>query len=173
MPEKQIMIMGKGGLYMALKPNGKTEKAKKKIAAVNNEINDIVNKLQDVEKSLQGIIQTNVTGIPKQKSMIAILPKRIEFDLNHLHFYIDFTLMASENDTSVGIKGCIIYGVNRTVCFSECIYPKKLTKATTCSGRLSNHPRMRRLGYGVSSGYTSMISPVSRTLRTSFSSTQR
>ena len=55
---------------MALKPNGKCEKALKRIGAVNKEITDIVKKLQDVEKSLGEIFKN------AEKSLQAVLPIR-------------------------------------------------------------------------------------------------
>ena len=55
--------------------------------------------------------------------MVAISPGRIEFESNSLKFYIDFTVVVSERDGQSNIKGSIIYGTNRTLCFSDCIYP--------------------------------------------------
>jgi len=67
----------------------------------------------------------------KKRSMVAIAPERIEFDFNSLKFYIDFTLVASERDGQSNIKGSIIYGTSRTLCFSDCIYPN-LNKQNDC-----------------------------------------
>src|SRR5713226_8463269 len=42
-----------------------------------------------------------------------------------------------------------------------------LSATTTCRGRAPLHPKTNRLGYGTSSGYVSIVSPVARTVRTS------
>ncbi len=39
--------------------------------------------------------------------------------------------MASERDGQSNIKGSIIYGTSRTLCFSDCIYPN-LNKQNNC-----------------------------------------
>ena len=66
----------------------------------------------------------------KKRSMVANAPKRIEFKPNCLKFYIDFTLVASERDGQNNIKGSIIYGTSRTLCFTDCIYPNSKTTKT-------------------------------------------
>ena len=68
----------------------------------------------------------------KQRSMVENIPKRIEFELNYLKFYIDFTLVASERDGQSNVKGSIIYGISRTLCFSECIFPNKQNDYKKC-----------------------------------------
>ena len=71
-------------------------------------------------KFKQGIADILISAVPreqKKRSMVDSAPKRIEFDRNCLKFYIDFTLVASERDGQNDIKGSIIYGTNRTLCF--------------------------------------------------------
>lgn len=122
--------------------NGKIVKALCKLKAVKDEIDKIKDILESVKTKLELIIvkfdavenlkpeteflkpKTELMN-KKQKCMIETLPERIEFKLNHLKFYIDFTLTTQENDTSVNIKGCMIYGVNRSTCFTKCILTHK------------------------------------------------
>lgn len=118
--------------------NGKSKKCLQKLYADGKEITEIISTLNKVEKLLQGIINTKkfengypnakskVTGNSKQKCMIDGVPRRIEFELNHLIFYIDFTLLAPENDGVNDIKGSMIYGVNRSTCFTKCIFPPNI-----------------------------------------------
>lgn len=80
---------------------------------------------QDIIKILQ---KYYILGEQKQRSMVENIPKRIEFKFNSLKFYIDFTVMASERDDLIDVKGSIIYGTNRTLCFARCITPKKENK---------------------------------------------
>ena len=54
---------------------------------------------------------------------------RIKFEFNCLKFYIDFTLVASERDGQSNIKGSIIYGTNRTLCF---IFPNNQNNCEEC-----------------------------------------
>lgn len=128
---------------MAPLVKGKAEKSLYKLEAINTEINKMKDILDKVQKELVRVIKNecnyleininlevntkliNSRGLEKQKSMIETLPKRIEFELNHLIFYIDFTLLAPENDGVNDIKGCMIYGVNRSTCFIKCIFPNK------------------------------------------------
>lgn len=117
--------------------NGKSKKCLQKLYAEANEINEIVQILNKVEKLLQTIINTEkfedgylnakskVIGNSKQRCMIDRVPKRIEFELNHLRFFIDFTLLAPESDGVNDTKGTMIYGVNRSTCFAKCIFPKR------------------------------------------------
>ena len=71
---------------------------------------------QDIIKIL------HVLSGQKKRSMVANVPNRIDFEFNSLKFYIDFTLVATERDGQSNIKGSIIYGTSRTLCFSDCIY---------------------------------------------------
>lgn len=127
---------------MAPLVKGKAEKSLYKLKAINTEINKMKDILDEVQKELLRVIKNecnyleiniglevnteliNSRGLEKQKSMVETLLKRIEFEFNHLKFYIDFTLATQDNDASVDIKGCMIYGVNRSTCFAECIFPK-------------------------------------------------
>ncbi len=72
----------------------------------------------------------------KLRCMVADVPKRIEAEFNCLKFYIDFTLVASERDGQNNIKGSIIYGTNRTLCFAGCTSGKKdkCQRTARCDG---------------------------------------
>ena len=84
------------------------------------------------EKFEQGIIKVlRVLSGKKKRSMVANAPIRIDFEFNSLKFHIDFTLVATDRDGQSNIKGSIIYGTSRTLCFSDCIY-KNLNKQNDC-----------------------------------------
>ena len=116
--------------------NGKSKKCLQKLYAEAYEINEIIQILNKVEKLLRTIINTEkfedgylnakskVIGNSKQRCMIDGVPKRIEFELNHLRFFIDFTLLVPENGGVNDTTGSMIYGVNRSTCFAKCIFPK-------------------------------------------------
>lgn len=124
--------------------NGKSKKALRKLSAVNTEIENIGKRLNVVKERLVKIINKleeidylnveteliNNKKYEKQKCMVEPLPKRIEFKFNHLKFYIDFTL-TQENGASADIKECMIYGANRSTCFTKCFFDKK-TDDKTC-----------------------------------------
>ena len=65
----------------------------------------------------------------KKRTMVEKAQNRIEFNFNGLNFYIDFTLISHGGDLT-DIRGSIIYGVNRTLCFADCIHKK--TKHKIC-----------------------------------------
>ena len=54
--------------------------------------------------------------------MVKNVPNRIEFEYIGLDFYIDFTLLSFNGNDLTDIRGSIIYGVNRTLCFVDCIF---------------------------------------------------
>ena len=89
---------------------------------------------QDIIKILQQFEdkKNDMLNEQKTRSMVVHVPKRIEFEFNYLKFYIDFTLVASERDGQSNIKGSIIYGISRTLCFSECIFPNKQNDCKKC-----------------------------------------
>jgi hypothetical protein len=66
----------------------------------------------------------------RKRTMLCCIPNRIEFRFSFLRFYIDFTVVDSENADPSDLKGGIIYGASRTICFSECQLPKD--KCETC-----------------------------------------
>lgn len=94
-------------------------------------------------KFKQGIADILISAVPreqKKRSMVDSAPKRIEFDRNCLKFYIDFTLVASERDGQNDIKGSIIYGTNRTLCFissnnqNHCKECQECQRTVRCDG---------------------------------------
>jgi len=103
---------------------GKGKKAKNKLDAIDKAMKKVINKLNIVFNHLQKI--TNSKDEKKKRSMLKNMteeiPKRIEFSYNGLRFYIDFTIVASEIADQIDIKGSIIYGTKRTLCFLDCLF---------------------------------------------------
>ncbi len=87
---------------------------------------DIIERLRQFEKEKKDMLDGQET-----RSMVVNVPKRTKFKFNCLKFYIDFTLVASDRDSQSNIKGSIIYGTSRTLCFSDCIYPNS-NKQNNC-----------------------------------------
>ncbi len=130
------------------KPRGKCKKALHRLIALNEEIVAIEKQLKEAAEKLGELPNNTVETLKyhevvpkclvklgkskepeKQRSMVDSAPKRIEFEFNWLKFYIDFTLVASERDGQNIIKGSIIYGTNRTLCF---IFPNNQNKCKEC-----------------------------------------
>ncbi len=123
----------------SIKLKGKGKKAFNKLKYVNKEINSIKVQLESANSILQNIINTkeefneikdmqSKTAEPnlhKKRSMVKDISERIEFEFRNLNFYIDFTVVTSTSDDQTDLKGSIIYGTNRTLCFTKCIFPKK------------------------------------------------
>jgi len=131
------------------KINGKTEKALHKMIALN-EIRKVKDKLVAVRDGLENIIKTTFNvgdggddnslnqgwiGNNKQRCMIEIAPRRIEFNCVHLKFYVDFTFI-QETDESLNMKGCFIYGASRSSCFTECICTDESGTSCQCCERV-------------------------------------
>ncbi len=115
-------------IWKELKKKGYINKNGKIKKGINpNDKKFTLNLTPENEKFEQDITDILILAVPsseqKKRSMVAIAPERIEFDFNSLKFYIDFTVVASERDGQSNIKGSIIYGTSRTLCFSDCIYP--------------------------------------------------
>jgi hypothetical protein len=108
---------------MAKKETGKCKKARHRLNAIDKEIEGINKQLVKARATLEKTANSVSKDEKKKRSMVAIAPERIEFDFNSLKFYIDFIVVASERDGQSNIKGSIIYGTSRTLCFSDCIYP--------------------------------------------------
>lgn len=105
---------------------GKGKKAFNRLKDINSEINSIKGQLENANNTLAIIIkgdgETDLNS-NKKRSMVKSIPKRIEFEFNNLSFYIDFTVIGSTGDDPTDLKGNIIYGAHRTLCFTECIFP--------------------------------------------------
>lgn len=128
------------GKNESLKPKGKGKKALHRLDAIKSEIEELAKKLKISADTIIKIIEDKepLKGFKviselvsksvepkKQRNMLKKLPERIEFSVNSLRFYIDFVVASLEKDDLADIKGSIIYGTNRTLCFSDCIFPKK------------------------------------------------
>ncbi len=121
-------------------PSGKCKKALYRLHAINKQLKKIIGLFECTRETLIEIIENppenekiKSSVIPCQKekfeelrkrSMVKRAPKRIRFKLNDFKFYIDFTVVSSNAEDQFDIKGAIVYGTNRTLCFSECILPK-------------------------------------------------
>jgi len=139
---------------------GKSKNAFRHLRAVEENVNNIIELLRELESGMGNIINpemgplsiakseesNNQTPKPgKEKnpkkcmSEIDAIPKRMEFKLINLKFYIDFTLIMSEKDAPADIKGCMIYGTYKSVCFAECIYyPQQKNKTNSkCCDRIA------------------------------------
>ena len=110
---------------------GKGKKAFNRLKDINSEINSIKGHLENANNTLAIIIkgdgETDLNS-NKKRSMVKSIPKRIEFEFNNLSFYIDFTVIGSTGDDPTDLKGNIIYGAHRTLCFTECIFPVSSNK---------------------------------------------
>lgn len=137
---------------------GKGRNAFRNLRAVEENANEIIELLGKLESGLQSIVHLEMEPLsnansdgsndqnskPKNESEkeknpkkciseIDAIPKRMEFKLINLKFYIDFTLIMVEKDASADIKGCMIYGAYKSVCFADCIYPQQENKTKTNS----------------------------------------
>ncbi len=115
--------------------NGKVGPDKK-----NSMFKDLESEYDNFKQGIADILFLAVPSEQKKRSMVAIAPKRIEFEFNCLKFYIDFTLVASERDGQNDIKGSIIYGTNRTLCFissnnqNHCKECQECQRTVRCDG---------------------------------------
>lgn len=130
--------------------SGKGEKARDRLGAIRDEANNIKSVIQSIAKSLLEVVEK--TGMklgpiskqksdkpPKVRGMISWLPERIEFTCNDLRFYIDFALLGPEGKDTADLRGSIVYGTNRALCFQECIFPevgecKRCQRIARCDG---------------------------------------
>ena len=132
------------------KPRGKGKKALHRVIALNEKLAIIEKHLDTVRRKLKELLENaektveytkakpkclvKLIGLKepgRQRSMLDFVLKRIEFYFSRLRFYIDFTAVGSEGDDLVNVKGSIVYGTSRTLCFSECIFPKN-SKCIRC-----------------------------------------
>ncbi len=99
----------------------KSDIAKKKLISIKYKTNVKVKELIDIHKNLIKIIPVKkINNLQNCRSMIAGMPNRIEFEENHLKFYIDFTITCQESEYPFKILGSIIYGTSRKMCFTKC-----------------------------------------------------
>jgi hypothetical protein len=111
------------------KPTAKGKKAKNKLDEVGEAIKKIKAQLDKARATLEKTANPVSKDEKKKRSMVAIAPERIEVDFNSMKFYIDFTVVASERDGQSNIKGSIIYGTSRTLCF---IFPNNENNCKEC-----------------------------------------
>lgn len=100
--------------------------AEKKLEVIKENINVLSSHLENVREGLKDVIGKDVNEaekVPIKKTPLSKDVRRIEFEKNRLTFYIEFTMVNSDNDELVEHEGRIIYGVNRTLCYKNCIMP--------------------------------------------------
>ncbi len=105
------------------KKYSKRKKAKLRLRVIRDQAEKIIEKLDLIAKLFKEILNENC-GYTKKRVMVKNVPYRIEFEYIGLDFYIDFTLLSINGDDQTDIRGSIIYGVNRTLCFVDCIFPE-------------------------------------------------
>jgi len=125
-----------------IETTGKGKKALHRLNAIKDEVSKIRGIIDNIASYLTEIFEEIGAEFEPQRKekdkpqklrgMISGLPNRIEFPWNSLKFYIDFTLLAPEGDDPADIKGSIIYGTSRTLCFRECIFPKESEECKRC-----------------------------------------
>ncbi len=132
-------------------PKGKCKKAVRRSFAIHSKMKTITTQLKDTKKKIILIIDntSNTFGYlnddlgqmetpekckydEKARSMVIGVPKRIEFGFNHLRFYIDFSVVVSGGDDQANIKGSIVYGTSRTLCFLKSNLPKRHKNCEKC-----------------------------------------
>ena len=123
-------VEGRDSVMAKIRKTGKGKRAFDRLNAVDSEVHEIKKILDLVSQNItetferEGIKFEPKTKQQKIRGMIDALPNRIEFTGNRLKFYIDFMLLTSEGDDPADIRGSIIYGTSRTLCFRDCIFPK-------------------------------------------------
>ncbi len=110
---------------------GKGRKAFLKLEAIKEEIHSIKKQLEKAREILVRVIPGRKVDDSKNRYTKKDSPKRVEFECNHLEFYIDFAMALSESSDPTNIQGIIIYGARRTLCFPDFIMEgqKSETKA--------------------------------------------
>jgi hypothetical protein len=114
-------------------PN-KGERARNNLGALAEEAGVVGKKLKSIQSLLEHWVSNSEKGEPntkKKRSMFTEIPNRIEFKLHGFLFYIDFS-MSIGKDSGPEVEGIIVYGTSRSLCFAECLYPKKGAKNETC-----------------------------------------
>ncbi len=111
---------------------GKGKKAFHKLNVIDLDIKAINKQLNITHTAFLKVIGREVLGSQKKRSMINTAPTRIEFRHNELNYYIDFTVTTLENNGSLDVKGNIIYGATRALCFSDCAYIMNNKKCKDC-----------------------------------------
>lgn len=107
--------------------SGKAKRAVKRLEVLEKDQNNVIEKLISAQEKLSGLLpeDSKASNNSKQRSMVSMIPERIEFYYNGLKFFIDFTIESFDQENIFETKGCIIYGVKRTLSFLQCIQPDK------------------------------------------------
>jgi hypothetical protein len=130
MPEDMIKLKGKG------------KKAVNRLNSIKDSINSFEIHLNSANTIFTNIIEgaggfEKIEGLGFKKETISNKNKspilnisRIEFTYNNLDFYIDFTIVPINTDDSAELRGGIVYGANRTLCFKDCILKEDNTNSS-------------------------------------------
>ena len=122
-------------IFLLSVPDSEIKKTAEKLHNIINNTENTLKYFESISKCFvpKCLVKIGESKEPKKRrSMVDSAPKRIEFECNFLKFYIDFTIVVSEGDSPTNIKGSIIYGTSRTLCFSECIFPKESNNCEKC-----------------------------------------
>ena len=97
--------------------SGKGEKAKSRLDILRDEVTaltKVFNSISNTYKEVEPLIVQSTNTFPI----------RLDFEIaDLLNLYLDIIIAPSETDSTM-VEGYIIYGVHRTLCFTECKHPK-------------------------------------------------
>jgi hypothetical protein len=115
-------LMGNENMNKA-KISGRGEKARNNVDAARSDIKALYKVLGGIVKAYEFF---NMIEGKKRRSMVDVVPARIDLNENGLWFYIEFTLQATTSGEEQDIQGVIIYGTSRTLCFRNWPFGEKL-----------------------------------------------
>ena len=106
------------------------EEIKKKLKVAREYIFDKIVDVSDisiVDKKEKLLVSTK-KGDDKKRFSVLETPERIEFTLNSIRFYIDFLVIAHNENGMNDIAGAIIYGTQRSLCLESCLKNSNVVK---------------------------------------------
>ena len=137
--------MPKKHKLLDMRLTGKGKKAVRALNAIDKDVTEIEKKLKTVQESISEIVnakeipmndgesEKQAEGTSKDKlsvntvggdvgKRLSVLdtPPRVEFTLNRLRFYIDFLIIAYNENGKSEIYGALVYGTQRRLCLEKC-----------------------------------------------------